>query len=126
MTPEVQAAIEEIKATFPHHRVEVDDEAQGGAFVVVRDLDVGPTYEPNSTWIGFQIGFQYPYGDIYPLFIDAAVRRSNHQPLGEGFSGSTWRERPATMISRRTQRWNPVEDTAALKLAKVLDWLRTQ
>ena len=32
----------------------------------------------------------------------------------------------ATMVSRKSNRWNPAQDTAALKLAKVLDWIRTR
>ena len=34
-------------------------------------------------------------------------------------------ELPAIQISRRSNRWNPDRDTAALKLARVLDWIRS-
>jgi hypothetical protein len=34
-----------------------------------------------------------------------------------------WRERQVTQISRRSNRWDPAVDTAAAKLAKVLQWL---
>jgi hypothetical protein len=29
-------------------------------------------------------------------------------------------------VSRRSNRWNAANDTAALKLAKVIEWLRSQ
>jgi len=32
---------------------------------------------------------------------------------------------PAVMVSRASHRWNPVTDTAALKLLRVLEWLAT-
>ena len=40
MTPDVAVAIEEIERAFPDHKVEVTREDQGGAYVVVHDVDV--------------------------------------------------------------------------------------
>ena len=55
MTPEVQAAVEEIRHAFAGHRVEVEEEAQGGAYVIVHDLVVGDRYSPATSWFGFVI-----------------------------------------------------------------------
>jgi hypothetical protein len=33
---------------------------------------------------------------------------------------------PATAVSRRANRWNAAVDTAAIKLTRVLDWIRRQ
>jgi len=125
MTPEVKVAIEEIKATFPDQRVDVEDEPQGGAYVVVHDLSIGTTYAPSSTWVGFVVSYQYPYADVYPHFIDGEVQRVDKQGLGGGFSNrATWQNRSAVQVSRRSNRWNPAVDTAATKLIKVLEWIR--
>lgn len=129
MTPEVEQAIEEIRTAFAGHRVDVTPEPQGGAYVVVNDLAIGDRYSPPATWVGFLITFQYPNADVYPHFIDAGVRRGDGRAHGGGFSGPTaWPGRAGRVIqvSRRSNRWSPAFDTAATKLAKVLEWIKSQ
>jgi hypothetical protein len=127
MTPEVEAAIEELRVQYPSQTIDVTPDAQGGAYVLVDDLPLGDQYTPARSWVGFVIGFQYPYADVYPHFLDAQVRRTNGQAMGVGFSGpTTWHNRQALQVSRRSNRWNPATDSAAMKLAKVLDWVRKQ
>lgn len=127
MTPEVEAAVEGVRQTFPGHRLEVEPEVQGGAYVVVHELPLGGRYAPETSWFGFLITFQYPRADVYPHFIDGGVRRADGRPHGPGFSGpNPWRGRPALQVSRRSNRWDPALDTAAVKLLKVLEWVRAQ
>lgn len=130
MTPEVETAVEEIRQCYDGHKVEVAPEAQGGAYVIVHDLLLGERYTPSTSWVGFLIDFQYPNSYVYPHFIDADVKRTDKQPLGESFSGPTqWPGQPdkqALQVSRRSYHWNPAFDTAANKLEKVLEWIRTR
>ncbi len=127
MTPEVEAAISEIRLVFAGHQVDVDSEEQGGAHVVVQDLFIGEQHVPSQSWVGFTINFQYPRSDVYPHFIDPTVRRADGSKFGEGISETAnWRDRQAIQLSRKSNRWDPTRDTAALKLAKVLEWLRKQ
>lgn len=126
MTPEVEAAIAELRAAFPGYSMEVEPESQGGAYVTVYDLLLGSQYQPDRAWIGFLITFQYPHADVYPHFTDVSLERSDEGELGQPFQRTTWRGRPVTQISRRSNRWNAAEDTAALKLAKVLQWIAEQ
>ncbi len=127
MTPEVQAAIEEIRQSFPGHLVDAQPEPQGGAYVIVHSLDLGERYTPTQGWIGFVVSFQYPRADVYPHFLDGGVRRVDGQPHGLGMYGPiAWRERSALQLSRRSRQWNPAVDTAAAKLHKVLEWVRSR
>jgi len=129
MTPEVKQSIEEIRVAFEGHRIDVAPEPQGGAYVVVNDLKIGSRYDPQVTWFGFLITFQYPNADVYPHFIDGGVKRADGNHHGAGFSGpTTWPGRAGQVLqlSRRSNRWNPAFDNAAAKLAKVLEWVRTQ
>ncbi|MGE0539195.1 MAG: E2/UBC family protein [Dehalococcoidia bacterium] len=128
MTPEVARAIDDIRTAFPGHRLEVQDEAQGGAYVVVHDLPIGEQYAPATSWCGFVITFQYPRADVYPHFLDPNLRRVDGKPLGESFSGQPvdWNGRQAYQVSRRSNRWSAATDTAATKLAKVLEWVRSR
>jgi hypothetical protein len=126
MTPEVEQAIQEIRAAFDGHVVEVVPEDQGGAYVTVRGVTIAPGSTPAQSWIGFLIPFQYPHADVYPHFISADVRRAQDDSYGEAVTPSTWQGRPALQVSRKSNRWNPATDTAALKLAKVIRWLQTR
>lgn len=128
MTPEVAQAIEELRAAFPGSRVDVTPEPQGGAYVVVADQEYGAQYQPERGWVGFLITFQYPHADVYPHFVAGGLKRKDNHSLGEGLSGpTTWPGCPGeqvVQISRRSNRLNPAVDTAAMKLAKVLEWMR--
>ena len=129
--PEINQAIEEIRSAFPDHALDVEPDDDGGAFVKVCALSIGVQYEPDSSWVAFRITFQYPFADIYPHFLAPSLRRKDNQPLGEGFHlNHQWEypggREPATMVSRRSNRRDPASETAALKLAKVLDWIRSR
>ncbi len=127
MTPDVMVAVEEIRQAFPDHKVDAEEEPQGGAYVVVHELSIGDAYVPPSSWVGFLIPFQYPRAEVYPHFIDGAVKRADGGPHGGGFSGPTsWRDLSVIQVSRKSNRWDSLSDTAATKLAKVLDWMRSE
>jgi hypothetical protein len=127
MTPEVEQAIAQIRTTFDGHRVQFEPEPQGGAYVVVDDLFLGDQYVPTTSWLGFLITFQYPRADVYPHFVDPQLRRADGRAHGAGFSGPlSWQGRLALQISRRSNRLNPAIDTAATKLAKVIEWVKSQ
>ena len=126
MTPEVQAAIDEIREAFPATRIDTAEDGQGGAFVTLDDVALEGPYEQTKTWIGFQITHTYPYADVYPHFVRHDLSRRDGKPLGEGTGVGAFRSQAAIQISRRSNRLNPVTDTAALKLLKVLRWLNSR
>ena len=75
MRIEVARAIDEVKAQFPDSTVTVTDDGQGGARLIIEPVSLGAQYRPAATWLGFHIPPQYPYADIYPVFIGAEVNR---------------------------------------------------
>ena len=124
ITPAVTEAIEEIRRTFEGCDVEVEAEGSGGATVVVRAVPMGCPYVQAQVWFGFHITYQYPYADVYPHFTDPELARGDGGSLGGGFGTASFRGRPAIQISRRSNRLNPDRDTAALKLLKVVKWMK--
>jgi hypothetical protein len=123
MTPAIVEAIDEIRATFEAATVSVRDDGEGGAYVRVDPVDPGAPYVQRATWIGFRITAQYPYADVYPLFVRNDLSRVNGQPLGEGMGLSNFDGQPAVQVSRRSNHLNPATDTAAIKVLKVLSWM---
>jgi hypothetical protein len=130
MNAAVQQAVDEIRNAYPGHKLDVSPEDDGGAFVKVHDLIIGKQYQPESSWVAFRITFQYPFADVYPHYCVANLTRKDGRALGEGFSQNVWKspagDEPATMMSRRSNRLDAATDTAALKLAKVLDWMKSR
>jgi hypothetical protein len=51
------------------------------------------------------------------------LNRIDGQAHGAGISTTTWQNRPALQLSRRSNGWNPAVDSAALKAEKVITWL---
>ena len=126
MRTEVTAAVGELKRQFQDSTFTISDDGQGGAYVFMEPVVLGAGYEPASTWFGFQIPAQYPYADIYPVFMGAECRRK----AGAGFSvpvtlGHTFQGRAAIQISRRSGAAQNGGQKATAKLLKVLDFLRT-
>ena len=124
MKVEVSAAIEELKRQFSTSSFAVREDGQGGAYVVMEPVTLGSKYRPDATWVGFQIPAQYPYADIYPVFIGGGVVRAD----GIAFTapvtpGHYFEGRAALQISRRNSAAQSGLQKASAKILKVLDFL---
>ena len=124
MKQNVRNAIEELKLAFPSSVVRTKEDGDGGAYVVVEDVEIGDRYQPSSTWIGGHITALYPYADIYPLFIANSVRRVDgvafEAPVTDG---AQFFDRPALQVSRRNNHTQNYPQTAVAKFVKVLHFL---
>lgn len=126
MKAPVEQAIADIRAAFPGI-VTVREDGEGGAYVIVEEVDPGAPYAQRTTWIGCRITFQYPYADTYPHFVRGDLARADGRALGDGMSqNQTFEGRPAVQISRRSNRMDPTTETAVIKLQKVLTWLASR
>lgn len=127
MLQTVHEAIEGIRKAFPDAVVDAIDDGSGGAYVLTTPVLLGPRFVPETTWIGGHIPPQFPYADIYPVFIDGNVRFANGQAFVAPISlGHTFCGRPAIQVSRKTNRLDPQLQTAASKFQKVIYWLTQQ
>lgn len=127
MTADVARAIDEVREAWPGHALEVLDDGSGGAYVIVADLDIGHAFVGARSWAGFHLTFQYPQPDVYPYYVRHDLARVDGAaiaaPLNPGHQMPGF-DRPAVMVSRKTAGWNPAADTAALKLERILIWLK--
>jgi hypothetical protein len=133
VTDDVRQAIEELEQSFPGHAIRTLEDGEGGAYVLVEALDLGTQYAPPTSWVGFHITHPYPDADVYPHFIAGETRYLGSSTSAHGFPDGMQPNqtmpgfnRAAIQISRRSNRWDPDRDTAALKLARVLDWIRSR
>jgi len=138
MTQAVTDAVEEIIAGFSAATVTTKDDGEGGAYVLVDPVSIGPHFDPTTSWIGFHITFPYPEADIYPHFIDSGVKyvgdkATNEHPEGNlpvamsrGHKLPSFDDRDAIQISRRTKNVNPDVDTALYKLHRIVSFLKAK
>jgi hypothetical protein len=127
MTPEIAAALDEIRAAYEGCRIDAVEDSLGGALVTVQEIGLeGGLYLQARTFVGFHITHTYPYADIYPIFVRHDLGRRDGKALGEGMSIGVFRNQPAVQISRRANKLDPGTDTALLKLQKVLRWLTSR
>jgi hypothetical protein len=124
MKVEVSTSIDELKRQFSDSAFTIREDGQGGAYVVIESLSLGPRFRPDNTWMGFQIPAQYPYADIYPVFIGANTARVD----GVAFSapvtaGHNFEGRPAIQVSRRSGAAQNGLQKATAKILKILDFL---
>jgi hypothetical protein len=126
MTPEVSQAIKELRAAFPRAAITDLLVGDGGANVTIEPVDPGQQYVQRETWVRFLISFQYPYADVYPLFVRPDLARVDGASLGEAITLASFDGQPALQISRRSNKLNPATDTATLKVVKVLGWLSSR
>lgn len=124
MKVEVANGIEELKRQFSSSAFSVHDDGNGGAYVFIETVSLGPRYRPESTWIGFHIPAQYPYADIYPVFMGANTTRVDGVPFVAPVTpGHNFQGRPAIQISRRSGAAQNGLQKATAKILKVLDFL---
>ena len=126
MNSQVAQAVEEIRCCFPEAEVVARANQDGGCVVTINPIDVGSKYEPQLTWMKFEIAYMYPHADVYPLFLSPELRRTDGNPHGEGITLAELYREPALQLSRRSNGLNPLIDTAALKITKVIQWFREQ
>ena len=124
MKVEVSGAIEEIQKQFAGAAVSARDDGQGGAYVIIDRLSLGSRYRPEQTWLGFHIPAQYPYADIYPVFIGAESQRVDGTPFTAPVTpGHQFEGRAAIQISRRSAAAESGTQRATAKVLKILDFL---
>jgi hypothetical protein len=124
MKVEVANSIEELKRQFSSSAFTVTEDGAGGARVVIESVSFGPSYRPDHSWLGFQIPAQYPYADIYPVFVGAELNRVDGRAFAVPITrGHSFEGRPAIQVSRRNGAAQNGMQKATAKVLKVLDFL---
>lgn len=124
MNVEVATSIEELKRQFSDASFTVREDGQGGAYVLMEPITMGKRYKPDSTWVGFQITAQYPYADIYPVFVGSDVTRVDGAPFVAPITaGHHFEGRAAIQVSRRNGSAEGGLQKATAKILKILDFM---
>jgi len=124
MKVEVSKGIEELKCQFSSSTFTIAEDNQGGAHVIIENVPLGSRYRPDHTWMGFHIPAQYPYADIYPVFVGAEINRVDSVPFVAPVTrGHQFQRRPAIQVSRRNGAAQNGSQKVTAKILKILDFL---
>lgn len=127
MKENVLEAINELKIAYGEGNVSAVPDGEGGAYVIVSNLDLGEKYTPSIVWCGFRITHMYPEGQVYPHYLNPDLKRTDGQNYGSGFQSKIqWNNKETIQVSRTSKNWNPALDTAQLKLEKLIAWIKEQ
>ena len=127
LKPAVEEAIKDLKKAFPRATVSPIEDGQGGAHVVVEPVPLDPqVFVQNETWVGFDLHFQLPYADVYPIHVRSDLARCDGVELRDAalHPNESFQGRPSLMLSRRSNNRDPEHDKPHLKVLRVLEWLR--
>ena len=126
MRVEVRTAIDELGRQFPEATITSREDGNGGAYVLMDGMKLGPRYQPDTTWVGFHLTPQYPYADIYPVFVGADVTRADKAPFVPPVTpGHVFEGRQAIQVSRRNGAAQTLSQRATAKILKILSYLET-
>ena len=124
MKTEVANGIDELRRQFAGATLTVREDNQGGAYVIMEPFDLGPKFNPPITWMGFHIPAQYPYADIYPVFVGDNVALANRAPFVVPITrGHRFEGRSAIQVSRRNGAIQGGLQRAVAKILKVTDYM---
>lgn len=121
--------VTEIVRAYPDTRHVAD--GQGGAWIEIPEVEVGELYARSTSLLICLLPFALPAADVYPIFFDRTLTRTDGSALGEGFAPTelSWPGEPepraVTQVSRRT-RGDFALQTPLIKIEKVLEWVRTR
>lgn len=126
----VAEAIEGLRDQYGDNNVTFSPDGQGGAWVEIEEVPLSENYLQHSSFIAFLLPFNLPNADVYPVFVRSDLKRADGRPLGEGFQqteAAVAGENPprrVVQVSRRTRNGQFSTQTPALKIEKVLAWIR--
>ncbi|MGZ3236971.1 MAG: hypothetical protein ACXU8A_06295 [Burkholderiaceae bacterium] len=124
MKPGVVKGIEELKEQFKESIFTIREDENGGAYVCIESVQLGERYQPASTWMGFHMTAQYPYADIYPVFVGEEIGRVDGRAFEAPVTrGHTFESRPAIQISRRCTTADNGSQKATAKILKILNFM---
>ncbi len=128
LTPSVGDAIDEIRGAFGES-VKVVAEPDGSAWVELSDIQLPSRYQPDRSFVLFRVPAQYPYADIYPVFVIPDLSTKDGDDLGPAMTSTIatmgGETRAVTQISRRSNRLDGAHQSVVHKIDKVLNWMET-
>jgi hypothetical protein len=120
----VSVGLQQLEEVFTG-RVRHEPDGEGGAFVVVEEIELGEHWSARTAELAFHLAYNYPASSIYPYYLQPDI-----VPAGGAFPQALqrveWRGSPMIQVSLRQENWDPRRDNAVGAVMQTQDWLRSQ
>ena len=129
MTEEQADALADVKATFREYQVDDDETADGGLWVILRQVAIGDGWNYPIVDLAVKLQLTYPTTPPYPFYCQPGLARTNGQvfsptqttnvDIGDGV--------PRSQISLRInnqESFDTENETLSGRFAAVIQWLR--
>ena len=123
LTAEVAAALAEIEGHYGR-RVRHEPDGQGGALVVIEEIQLPASWAGQRAPLYFAIPFNFPAIAPYPYYLPQDVQPP--PPWHQALQPIEWRGAPMIQVSLRNANWSPARDNILGCLMQVSGWLRSQ
>jgi Prokaryotic E2 family E len=128
VTEEQAIALQDVQATFPQHRVDYEETEDGGLWVVVREVTIGPAWNREVIDVSVKLQVTFPSTLPYPFYCEPGLARTDGQSFPPvqpdvDIGGGIRR----TQISLRIvsqQRFDTENETVGARFVAVIAWLR--
>jgi hypothetical protein len=105
-------------------RVKHEPDGEGGAFVVVEEVDLGGKWTAPEADLTFHLAYNYPASAIYPYYLPAEVVPADGS-MPPAVQRVIWRDTSVIQVSLRQANWDPRRDNAIGAVMQTQHWLRS-
>ncbi len=129
MTDEQADALADVEATFHEYQVDHAETDDGGLWVVVHQVAIGPGWNRELIDLAVKLQVTFPTTPPYPFYCEPGLGRTNGQVLSptQATNIDTGDGVQRTQISLRInsqERFDTGDETLSSRFMAVIDWLR--
>jgi hypothetical protein len=129
MTEEQADALANVKATFADHIVDHDEAADGGLWVIVREVAVGAGWNRALIDLAVRLQVTFPSSMPYPFYCGPGLARTDGQSFGpiqpSVDMGDGVQRTQISLTVQGQQQFDTANETLGSRFVAVIAWLRS-
>jgi hypothetical protein len=129
MTEEQADALADVNATFPEYQVDHEETADGGVWVILRQVAIGDGWNCPVIDLAVKLQLTYPTTPPYPFYCEPGLARTNGhvfsptQTTGVDVGDGVQRTQISLRINNQ-EHFDTANETLSGRFVAVIDWLR--
>ena len=129
MTEEQADALANVQATFSEHVVEHEETADGGLWVVVREVAIGAGWNRALIDLAVKLQVTFPSSMPYPFYCEPGLARTDGQNFGPiqpaVDMGDGVQRTQISLTVQGQQQFDTANETLGSRFVAVIAWLRS-
>jgi hypothetical protein len=129
MTDEQADALDDVRKTFPDHAVDHEEAADGGLWVLVRQIEIGTGWNRALVDLGVKLQVTFPSSMPYPFYCEAGLARAdgtNFGPIQPSVDiGDGVQRTQISLTVQGQQQFDTSNETLGSRFVAVSAWRRS-